>query len=157
MQRSYHSIIAFLLAVWLPFCCCQVRSAAMALAHETIGEAPHAERSNAGVPPCCRAREAASGACTASESDPSTSAPTDSDPAPGPCCVSCKDRVLPSEIPVPPADTIGADLLLAAFIVTGTLEAPAVLTPALEAQHCTGPPGAPSGRRVLALACILLV
>lgn len=73
------------------------------------------------------------------------------------CCTACKDRVLPSGTTVPVGDTIGVELQVAAFILTDYLQYPQVATQTLSAKRCTGPPGAPTGRAVLAQSGILLV
>lgn len=71
------------------------------------------------------------------------------------CCVSCKDRVLPAELSVPLGDTIGADILVATALLLDIVEARAQL--GVWTHFGTGPPGAPSGRTILAQAGILLV
>jgi hypothetical protein len=144
-------LVAFLVA-WLPFCCCQVRAAAVAVAH--AGHASGAAAATKAVPACCRddAGDDAD-ACCAPDAPVGDTAPVKTD-----CCTSCKERVLPPAAPALDVDTVGT----IDFVATAVLAVP---EPVLPASACrapglradTGPPAPPGARLALALHSVLVI
>ena len=142
MQTLLRRALFAFLAAWMPFCCCQVRAAARAIAH-----APHVEASER----CCcdepAAEEADAGCCG---HERPTGEPE--------CCTTCKDRVGPVapaiEVPdlSPQLDAVSTALLADAerACATGTVPGEASLLD-------TGPPWRPHGRAALALHATLLI
>ncbi|MFO0963621.1 MAG: hypothetical protein U0625_12065 [Phycisphaerales bacterium] len=168
MPSRFHQLLATLLACWLPFCCCQARAAADALAHAvcpaeagTHASAGAAERT---LPPCCRARaaERASHALDASHAAPSCCdrGGTDGKKAPaGSCssCAGCKERGLPGTTPTIDHDSIGT-LDVAVLVLALDAALPARIATAVPGMRCdTGPPTPQPGRLLLALHSQLVI
>lgn len=159
MPTRAHQAIAALLALWMPFCCCQVRAAAHAVAHVAAGDRGSAAH---GAHGCCDGAPRTAACCDAASDgndggccDPDQGGTSDRTPG-ADCCTSCKERTPPPPAPsIDHADAIGVDL-------PPTVGQPGP-APAAEGHertaahgHDTGPPPRPAGREALALHSILL-
>lgn len=147
-------LVAFLVA-WLPFCCCQVRAAAAVVAH--AGHAGAATTDG-----CCDepVREGCCAPARCCDAAPDGAGQGhDRAPARADCCVTCKERALPSTPPAIDVDTFGivdfaAEAVLAiddddSACGRGSRSGPAA--------RDTGPPGSPGGRATLALHSVLVI
>ena len=169
MRTIARQAILLFLAAWMPFCCCQARAVAQAIAaaqRPDRVEAPGAGCCGAGpaapVPACCRTdRETTPACCQTVDAD--TDAPArccggeDGAPADhGNCCSACKDRVAPPA----PADALhdAAELnALATMLLAEHAEAVRAAGHAAPAAPDTGPPPRPAGRAALERHSILVI
>lgn len=167
MRTIARQAILLFLAAWMPFCCCQARAVAQAIAaaqRPDRVEAPGAGCCGAGraaqVPACCRAdREAAPACCESVDADAPARCCGGEDGAPadhGNCCSACKDRVAPPA----PADALhdAAELnALATMLLAEHAEAVRAARHAAPAAPDTGPPPRPAGRAALERHSILVI
>jgi hypothetical protein len=169
MHSRLHQFLATFMALWMPFCCCQVRAAAAAVVHAGQGTSVSEQAEDSKLPPCCRAK-AARGKPQAVSAHPATSSCCDEDGAAqdtakdnghgkskGSCCTSCKERVLPPAPVTIDHDAVGTiDFVATAVLAEGTL---GLARPAAAplARRDTGPPRAPAGRQALALHSTLVI
>ena len=159
MRLAAHRFLVAFLSAWLPFCCCQVRGAAQALAHlsHEAGATDAGECCSRGTAEvaCCD-RDPGPDPCCGPDggAEPSHGAPATK----GTCCIACKVRALP------PAAPGAMDLVAPAmvdFVATALLpdfaerEQAARLSPAT--PDATGPPPRPAGRTALASHSILVI
>lgn len=152
-----HRLLAALMALWLPFCCCQARAAARTVVH-----AMHAGDATAAcevdVPACCRAERAPAAECCGNADAGVHEA--DAPPAQAPCddcaaCGSLKAKAAAPGVPDVEHDSVGApDLALCAVPA-----ADAQATPGTHASwpSAHAPPWKPGGRSALALHARLVI
>ena len=173
MRSRLHQFLATFMAFWMPFCCCQVRAAAAAVAHAGQGTSVSEQADDSNLPPCCRAKAAhgkaqavsahhvTSSCCneddTAKDAAQDTAKDTAHGKSKGSCCTSCKERVLPPAPVTIDHDAVGTiDFVATAVLAEGTL---GLARPAAAplARRDTGPPRAPAGRVALALHSTLVI
>ena len=170
MRPRLHQFLATFMAFWMPFCCCQVRAAAAAVAHAGQGTTACGRADDSNLPPCCRAKAAHAKAQAAANHHATSGSCCDDDDAAegnakntghgkskGSCCNSCKERVLPPAPATIDHDAVGTiDFVATAVLADGTL---GLVRPAAAplARRDTGPPRAPAGRQALALHSTLVI
>ncbi len=167
MRTIARQAILLFLAAWMPFCCCQARAVAQAIASaqgpdrvETLGAGCCGAVRSESVPACCRAdREAAPACCDSVDTDAPARCCGGEDGAPadhGNCCSACKDRVAPPA----PADALHDAAELNALATMLLAEHAAVTRAgghAAPAAPDTGPPPRPAGRAALERHSILVI
>lgn len=159
MRLVAHRFLVAFLSAWLPFCCCQVRGAAQAVAHLSHeGGATVADdccsRATADDG-CCDGDTDAAACCDCGEGDDSAHR---TPATKGTCCIACKVRALPPAAPgaidlvAPSTVDFVATALLPDFAADphATCHAPAC-------PDATGPPPRPAGRTALATHSILVI
>ena len=153
MRSRTGQFLAAFLACWMPFCCCQVRAAAMAVAH--VAHADDGDRDHR--PACCRA-QSAEPACDAERHDGccDEAGGDRGAPAKGTCCVSCKDRSLPPAVQGDLLPAISVDFVATAVLADGWAAQADAGAPEA-GRHDRGPPPLPGGRAALALHSVLVI
>ena len=156
MRSRPGQFLAAFLALWMPFCCCQVRAAAAAVAH--VAHVAGIAAANDHRPACCR--EASSGGGSDADGHDGCCDEQGGDdhgaPAKGSCCVSCKERLLPPAVQGDLLPAMSIDFVATAVLADGwAAQAGAVACP--EARADRGPPPTPGGRAALALHSVLVI
>lgn len=155
MNTRLHQLLVTFMALWMPFCCCQLRAVAdiaITATHEQSslpdGAQPKKHRAH-----CCESDDEPVNSSNSSSAH-TPGAPTKTDKG---CCVCCKERALSTSSIDIDHDLIGSiDFVGTAVRVveSTTQQAPRTLP---NFGHDTGPPRAPSGREALALHSTLLI
>lgn len=152
-----HRLLAALMALWLPFCCCQARAAARTVAHamHAGGEAVACVDD---VPACCRAEIAPDADCCGNGERGADDADTSSAPAPCDDCAACGSLKAKAAAPAVPGvehDSVGVpDAALSAVPASDE----AVATGARASwPRAHAPPWKPGGRSALALHARLVI
>lgn len=161
MQRMFlraKKLLAFLVALQLPLCCCEVRAAIAAIAH-----ASHEVAGAVEVDACCAIRPAAP---CCSEDLAGSAAPVCADGEAGhnapqhePCCADCADRSAPTLAALTDADVSTMTLNFVASVMLAATEPAFGCAPSgrFGGGVSDGPPRAPSGRFALAMHSVLVI
>lgn len=155
MNHALRQLLITLMALWMPFCCCQVRAAASVVMAVTQQESSP----QSGETPALRHASCCDGNDEALESSTSDKATCSGKPAKPHkvCCISCKERVLSSSSISIDHDAIGSIDFVGVAVRAIALSMPLAPRTSPSVSYDTGPPRAPSGREALALHSLLLI
>lgn len=152
-----HRLLAALMALWLPFCCCQARAAARTVVH-AMHAGGAAAACDAEVPACCRAEPAPVADCCGNGKQDADDADTSSAPAPCKDCAACgslKSKAAAPAVPGVEHDSVGVpDAALRAVPASDLAVATGARTSWPRAH---APPWKPGGRSALALHARLVI
>ena len=150
-------LLAAFLALWMPFCCCQVRAAAAAVAHVAHPAATGEDHR----PACCR--EKAPGKASGKTPDAERhdgccdeSGDEQGAPSKGACCVSCKDRSLPPTAHADLLPALSVDFVATAVLAQWWAARAESVGPDVRRSD-RGPPPSPGGRTALAMHSVLVI